>query len=135
VALNDTVHMSAFDCRSTGDGGRRSDKAWPVPAADGGLLPEGLPGDGDASGHTSHVHALIDSVAGTTYEQALSTLMTRRILLEHREFARMYLAVRERLLAPGLTEEQLAVEEQTAAELELHMQELRTDMGRSFAGL
>jgi hypothetical protein len=61
--------------------------------------------------------------------------MTRRILLEHREFARMYLAVRERLLAPGLTEEQRAVEEQTAAELELHMQELRTDMGRSFAGL
>jgi hypothetical protein len=121
---------------------RHNDKGWSVPIVEPGLLPAGLPGaDVDGSGHTHAPGGIIAhsidgvSVVNGSYEQALSTLMTRRILLEHREFARMYLAVRERLLAPGLTEDQLAVEEHTAAELELHMQELRSDMGRSLAGL
>ena len=61
-----------------------------------------------------------------------TTVMTRRILMEHREFARMYLAVRQHLLLPGLTEEEVAADESTAVELELHMAELRGLMSASF---
>jgi hypothetical protein len=46
----------------------------------------------------------------------------------------MYLSVREHLLQPGLTDEQIATNTDTAAELELHMQELRDMIGQSFTG-
>jgi hypothetical protein len=71
---------------------------------------------------------------GVEYDETPPALMTRRILMEHREFSRMYLAVREHLLQPGITEDQVAVDEQTAAELELHMQHLREMIGHSFLG-
>ena len=91
----------------------------------GSLPPDGGPRNG-AQEDNLHV------AQGGGGEETLAALMTRRILLEHREFARMYLAVRERLATPGLSDEQLALEEQTAAELEVHLQELRGDIARSF---
>ena len=51
-----------------------------------------------------------------------------------REYTKMCLAVRERMLMPGLTDWQLEVERQTAAELETHLTELRALVSRSFLG-
>eukprot|EP00892_Ulva_mutabilis_P002817 jgi/Ulvmu1/12536/UM090_0023.1 len=63
-----------------------------------------------------------------------ATGITRSILAEHREFARMYLAVRERMLVPDLSPAQLEVEQQTAAELEAHLHMLRDLIRKAFLG-
>lgn len=63
-----------------------------------------------------------------------ATAITRSILAEHREFARMYLAVRERMLVPELSPAQLDVEQQTAAELEAHLHMLRDLIRTAFLG-
>lgn len=60
--------------------------------------------------------------------------LTRTVLGEVREYAKMCLAVRERMLMPGLTEWQLEVERQTAAELEAHVIELRGLVSQAFLG-
>jgi hypothetical protein len=60
--------------------------------------------------------------------------LTHTVLNEVREYAKMCLAVRERMLMPGLTEWQLEVERQTAAELETHLIALRSMVSRAFLG-
>lgn len=60
--------------------------------------------------------------------------LTRTVLNEVREYTKMCLAVRERMLMPGLTEWQLEVERQTGAELETHLIDLRALVARAFLG-
>jgi hypothetical protein len=60
--------------------------------------------------------------------------LTRTVLNEVREYTKMCLAVRERMLMPGLTEWQLEIERQTAAELETHLMDLRALVSRAFLG-
>lgn len=105
------------------------------PLAPPGAAPRTLPGrqqvwEEDDDGETMFAAgARSDSepVAGATG-------ITRSILAEHREFARMYLAVRERMLLPALSPSQLEVEQQTAAELEAHLHLLRELIRKAFLG-
>jgi hypothetical protein len=60
--------------------------------------------------------------------------LTHTVLNEVREYAKMCLAVRERMLMPGITEWQLEVERQTAAELESHLVDLRGMLSKAFLG-
>jgi hypothetical protein len=46
----------------------------------------------------------------------------------------MYLAVRERLLLPGLTPDQKALEKETSWELFMHLKALRGLIGTAFLG-
>lgn len=78
-------------------------------------------------GLTVAAHGDSETVAGTTG-------ITRSILSEHREFARMYLGVRERMLVPELSPAQLEVEQQTAVELEAHLHMLRDLIRKAFLG-
>lgn len=95
-------------------------------------------GAAEGEGRGDDAYALAQEAVAAPQEQAapddsMPTLMTRRILLEHREFAQLYLQVRDHCLQPGLSAEQVATNEQTAAELEVHMQQLREMISASMS--
>jgi hypothetical protein len=56
------------------------------------------------------------------------------VLAEYAEFFKMLLAVRERVLAPGLAEGQLEEERAVAAALEEHCGALRSLVAKAYLG-
>ena len=122
--------------RSSAPAGRASGGGGGTAAGTGAAPDQGGAGHARASTSTAVDELVLarravafDDGGEDDKDDSTAALMTRRILLEHREFARLYLQVREHVLEPGITAEQLAADEQTAAELEVHMQQLREMIG------
>lgn len=103
----------------------------PAPAPVAAPRPPMWP-DGEASPEATRGAA--PPTRGDSEPIAGATGITRSILSEHREFARMYLGVRERMLVPELSPAQLEVEQQTAMELEAHLHMLRDLIRKAFLG-